>query len=149
MPPRAACLRAIAYAVGFRANSSSRVRRVFPSISSSRDGMNGRIKGSFRSSGAKSEVVVRNPFEAPSPCNTPTRALTSSAVTRMARFVCLDLIDYTDTAKSFFDGNNVSAMVTTTRRECHFIKSAPVIRASYYFLSFIRGDLKSDAGVFL
>src|SRR5713226_3178579 len=51
----------VVYSLGFRANSSSRVRRVFPSISSSWDGMNLRIRGSFRSRGAKSEVVVRNP----------------------------------------------------------------------------------------
>lgn len=70
------------YARGFCAKASSLARSVLPSISSSLDGMIGLINGSLRSRGAKSEVVVRNPFEAPSPCSTPIKALTSSAVTR-------------------------------------------------------------------
>jgi hypothetical protein len=40
------------------------------------------INGSSRSRGAKSDVVVRNPFEARSATTTPNSALTSSAVTR-------------------------------------------------------------------
>ena len=68
---------------------------------------------------------------------------------KVARFVCLNLIDYADAAESFFDGDNVSAMVATTRRECHLIKTRLVIRARYYFLPLIRGDLKGDRGVFL
>ncbi len=67
----------------------------------------------------------------------------------VARFVCLDLVDYADAAESFFYGNDVSAMVATTRRECHLVKTRFVIRASYYFLPLIRGDLKGDRGVFL
>jgi hypothetical protein len=66
----------------------------------------------------------------------------------VAGFVCLNLIDHADAAESFFDGNNVSAMVATAWSERYLLKSRLVIRGSNYFLPFIRGDLISDAGVF-
>jgi hypothetical protein len=50
----------------FRASSSSLAMSALPFTSSSRAGMKGAIRGSFIMPGAKSDVVVIKPFDAPS-----------------------------------------------------------------------------------
>ena len=65
----------------------------------------------------------------------------------MRRFVGLNLFNHTDRANSFFDGNDITSMIAAAGRKCHFFKSGLFVSTGYYFLPFLRRDLKSDARV--
>ncbi len=67
----------------------------------------------------------------------------------MRWLVRLNLINHTDRANSFFDGNDIASMIAATGRKCHFFKSGVFVCASYYFLPFLPRELKSYARVSL
>jgi hypothetical protein len=108
-----------------RASSSSRAKSSVPLTNSSRDGMKGTISGSVLIIGAKSEVVVRHPFDAPSPCRTPISALTSFAVTRCGGVYALTWPITRIKQIPLFDGNNIASIIATTGRKCHFEPCLP------------------------
>ena len=67
----------------------------------------------------------------------------------VTRFVCLNLINHADAAEPPFYGNNIPAMVATTRCKGYLLKSSPAISASYYFLPPVVRDLIGNAWVIL
>jgi hypothetical protein len=111
--------------------------------------MKGRISGSVFIIGAKSEVVVRHPFDAPSPYKTPISALTSFASTRCGGLHALTW--------SITRIEQMPSLIAMTSRRwsplwgVSVTSSNPALlyASGYYFLPFFPGELISNILVFL